>query len=329
MNHTPRPSPRHARQALRWLLRQGSGEFGAHERRQLEAWLQADPRHRIAFEQEKSFLHKVDQARPVVLAALPDLAREAHTAARPTPRLRRWRSPALALATAAALGVVFVWSPAWWLAARSDMRTGAQPQSFTLEDGSEVFLDADSAMALRFDKSARDIELLRGRAWFNVSHEPRPFRVAALDGSVHDIGTAFSVVLEDDQVITAVSEGRVEVAAVPVGPWVQLGQGQQIRYRKGELMSSTPQAIATNDVAPWRQGEIVLDTVPARQAIAQIARYRRGPVWVIGSHGTDEPITAIFHTRSPNEAIQAVANQAGLTVRKLPGGALLLTAGLG
>lgn len=323
MSQSPLPSPRHARQALRWILRQGSGEFTERDRLKLCAWLEADRRHRLAYEQQQAFWRTVDQARPMVLAALPELAEQAAAPAARRPRRRRWPAPALAMAAALVLAVLL--APHGWLVARSDLRATAQPQTFVLEDGSEVALDADSAIALQFTGDRRQVRLLRGRAWFQVAHEARPFRVSALGGEVRDIGTAFAVALDADQVTTSVSEGRVAVAAIAGGREVQLGQGQQLRYRKGGPWLSSPQPVAVADVAPWRQGEILLDAVPAKEAIARIARYRQGPVWVLGGQGAGERITATFHTRTPDEAIGAVADQAGMAVRALPGGALLLT----
>lgn len=333
------PSPRHARQALRWILREDSGDFGPRDRRRLAAWLAADPRHRAAFEQQRAFWRDVDRAAPEVLAALPELAAEGRVAtpvpvsadslARRSTRTpaRRWRRPRLALAAAAVLAVV-VLAPQAWLALRSDLRAGVQPRAFALEDGSEVFLDADSAVAVRFDAGGRDLELLRGRAWFRVAHEARPFRVGALGGEIRDIGTAFSVELDGGQVTTAVNEGRVEVAAVAGGgnrQRVQLVQGQRIRYRQGEALLPAPQRIAAGEVAPWRQGEVLFDRVPARRAIERLARYRRAPVWIFGDAPAAEPITATFHTDRADEAIRAVAGQAGLKVRVLPGDLLVLT----
>ncbi|MCD7097024.1 FecR domain-containing protein [Stenotrophomonas sp. MMGLT7] len=327
MNRPSFPSPRHARQALKWVLRQGSGEFSAHDQRRLAAWLEADPRHRAAYAQQQAFWRTVDQAGPEVLAALPELgaAGPAATGSMTTRPARRRRWPLPALAMAAALVLLVTLAPHGWLAIRSDLRAGAQPQAFTLEDGSEVFLDADSAVALHFSQDDRGIALLRGRAWFKVAHESRPFHVSALGGNVRDIGTAFAVALDGDAVTTAVGEGRVEVAAVAGGERVQLVQGQQIRYREGSALLPPPRPVAVAEIAPWRQGEILLDAVPARQAIAEIARYRRAPVWFVAGSSATEAITATFHADTPDEAIHAVADQAGLKVHRLPGGALMLT----
>lgn len=325
MNSSLSPSPRHAKQALKWILRQGSGEFDDRDRRRLSDWLEADPRHRSAYERQQAFWQTVDQARSQVLAALPELVAEAAkpVEARISP-WHGWRGPALALAAALVLAILL--APQVWLPVRGELRSGIQPQTFELDDGSKVVLDADSVVALDFSSHRRQLELLRGRAWFKVAHEARPFHVRALGGDVRDIGTAFAVDVDADLVTTAVSEGRVEVTAIAGSKErLKLGQGQRVRYRRGGALLSQPQSVMLDQVAPWRQGEILLDAVPAKEAIARIANYRRAPAWVLGTPVAAESITGTFHTSTPDEAIHAVADQAGLKVRSLPGGVLLLT----
>ncbi|MDW7600519.1 histidine kinase, partial [Stenotrophomonas maltophilia] len=58
--------------------------------------------------------------------------------------------------------------------------------------------------------------------------------------------------------------------------------------------------------------------------IADLGRYRRAPVWVVGGQGARVRVSGLFHLQQPEAAIDAVAAQAGLRVRRLPGGALLV-----
>ncbi|KAG1229530.1 hypothetical protein G6F68_019378 [Rhizopus microsporus] len=97
------------------------------------------------------------------------------------------------------------------LLARSDLRSSDAPRVVQLEDGSTAVLDAGTALAIEFNGQQRHLRLLRGQAWFQVAHEARPFQVEAAGGQVHDIGTAFSVSMQDSTVTTQVSEGVVDV----------------------------------------------------------------------------------------------------------------------
>src|SRR3546814_19363224 len=61
-------------------------------------------------------------------------------------------------------------------------------------------------------EAGRQVELLAGRAKFDVAKDPqRPFTVAAGDKLVVAVGTRFSVELIDGQVRVILYEGQVEV----------------------------------------------------------------------------------------------------------------------
>src|SRR3546814_14429474 len=74
-------------------------------------------------------------------------------------------------------------------------------QLAVLEDGSQVSLDAATKVNVRMKEAGRQVELLAGRAKFDVAKDPqRPFTVAAGDKLVVAVGTSFSVELIDGQV---------------------------------------------------------------------------------------------------------------------------------
>lgn len=260
----------------------------------------------------------MDAAGPDVLAALPGLTAD-RQGLRPIAPQRRL--PWL-LASAAAVVLMVAAAPHALLLARSDLRSSDAPRVVQLEDGSTAVLDAGTALAVEFDGQRRHLRLLRGQAWFQVAHEARPFQVEAAGGQVRDIGTAFSVSMQDTTVVTQVSEGVVDVRPGD-GSVQRLHAGQARVFRDGRWLQPLRQA-DPDAVAPWRRGEVVIDDQPAAQAIADLARYRRAPVWVLGGQGTDVRVSALFHLQQPETAIDSVAAQAGLRVQRLPGGALVV-----
>src|SRR3546814_6222189 len=75
-----------------------------------------------------------------------------------------------------------------------------------------VSLDAATKVNVRMKEAGRQVELLAGRAKFDVAKDPqRPFTVAAGDKLVVAVGTSFSVELIDGQVRVILYEGQVEV----------------------------------------------------------------------------------------------------------------------
>lgn len=314
---TSEPSPRQARQALRWVIRCSAGPLPERQQRTLQRWLQADPRHALAWRQQTAFWRGLDAAGPEVLAALPELTTDREGLRPIAPRRLPWL-----LASAAAVVLMVAAAPQALLLARSDLRSSDTPRVVQLEDGSTAVLDAGTALAVAFDGQQRHLRLLRGQAWFQVAHEARPFQVEAAGGLVRDIGTAFSVSMLDTTVTTQVSEGVVDVRPGD-GSVQRLHAGQSRVFRDGRWLQSVrledPEA-----VAPWRRGEVVIDDQSATQAIADLARYHRAPVWVLGGQGAGVRVSGLFHLRQPETAIDAVAAQAGLRVQRLPGGALVV-----
>ncbi|EQM86917.1 FecR family protein [Stenotrophomonas hibiscicola] len=316
--NTSEPSPRQARQALRWVIRCSAGPLPERQQRTLQRWLQADPCHALAWRQQQAFWQGLDAAGPEVLAALPGLTADREGW---RPIAPRRRLPWL-LASAAAVVLVVAAAPQALLLARSDLRSSDAPRVVQLEDGSTAVLDAGTALAVEFDGQRRHLRLLRGQAWFQVVHEQRPFQVEAGGGQIRDIGTAFSVSLRDTTVVTQVSEGVVDVRPGD-GSVQRLHAGQARVFRDGRWLRPV-QLEDLETMAPWRRGEVVIDDQPAAQAIADLARYRRAPVWVLGGQGADLRVSGLFHLQQPEAAIDAVAAQAGLRVQRLPGGALLV-----
>ncbi|WP_188240930.1 FecR family protein [Stenotrophomonas maltophilia] len=315
---TSEPSPRQARQALRWVILRSAGPLPERQQRALQRWLQADPRHARAWRQQQAFWQRLDAAGPEVLAALPELTADRQGLRPIAPRRRlRWL-----LASAAAAVLMVAAAPHALLLARSDVRSSDAPRVVRLDDGSTAVLDAGTALAFTFDGQQRRVQLLRGQAWFQVAHEQRPFQVEAGGGQIRDIGTAFSVSMQGATITTDVSEGVVDVRPGD-GSVQRLRAGQVRAFRDGRWLQPLRQA-APEVMAPWRRGEVVIDRLPAAQAIADLGRYRRAPVWVVAGQGTRVRVSGLFHLQQPDTAIDAVAAQAGLRVQRLPGGALLV-----
>lgn len=315
---TSEPSLRQARQALRWVIRCSAGPLPERQQRTLQRWLQADPRNALAWRRQQAFWQGLDAAGPEVLAALPGLTAD-REGLRPIGPRRRL--PWL-LASAAAVVLMVAAAPHAWLLARSDLRSSDAPRVVQLDDGSTAVLDAGTALALEFDGQQRRLRLLRGQAWFQVAHEQRPFQVEAGGGQIRDIGTAFSVSMQGATIITGVSEGVVDVRPGD-GSVQRLRAGQMRAFRDGRWLQPLQQA-EPEAMAPWRRGEVAIDDLPAAQAIADLGRYRRAPVWVLGGQAARVRVSGLFHLQQPETAIDAVAAQAGLRVQRLPGGALLV-----
>lgn len=315
MSCSSSPSDAVSSQARAWVVRLASGEVLEAELQAFDQWLRQDDSHRQAFERERGMWQAMAQAETQVRAMLqtpPKQVRQVKSVGR--------RRVGLGLGMAAAL-LLTVMLPGQSWRWRADHHAGHAIEQLALSDGSVAVLDAGAAIRVSYDEGHRTVELLHGRAWFQVKHgDPRPFLVEAGDGVTRDIGTAFEVEVLRDGVRTAVSEGRVEVSAA--GTAVQLQAGQVAGYlHGGDVIRAADTPVAA--IAAWREGDIVVERMAPADAIAEIARYHRGRVVVLGALDAG-PVSGVFRAEGAAAGIQSVAAMAGARVQALPGGWLLV-----
>jgi transmembrane sensor len=310
---SPPPTPRStaddavAEQARDWIVCLASGDISDARMDAFEQWL-AQPANRRSFEHERMLWRSVGP-RPA--------ATERRQAAR-RPRRLRW-----AMATAAALAVLVAWPDAW-LRLQADHRSGHRVQDVHLPDGSRAVLDADSAIAVHFDDQRRRVELLRGRAWFDVAPDAqRRFSVAAGNGVVEDISTAFTVAHVAAGVETEVGQGRVRVASPVDGGWTYLQVGQRASYGEHRGVQRLAD-VAADGVGAWRQGELLLEQASVADAVHAVGRYRAGPTFVRGDLSTIPAVSAALRVDHPEQALDALAATAGLQVTRLPLGVAIV-----
>ncbi|PZQ53432.1 MAG: iron dicitrate transport regulator FecR [Novosphingobium pentaromativorans] len=294
-------------QAREWLVRLSSGTMSAEELQSLDSWTAADPRNRAAFLHERRTWQDLESLRDAFESA-PQTAPAARS-----PGNWRW------LPVAAAAALVWFAAPSVWLWARADASTAAgEIREVPLADGSRAVLDSESAIAVDYDDKARSVRLLKGRAWFAVRHgDARPFRVAAADGTVRDIATAFEVDDTSGRTRAGVTEG-----AIAMGGLV-LHAGEQAQFG-ADGKATALAAIPAERIAGWRRGELLLREVPLESAIGALARYRRAPVFTMGDLSHEPPISGSFRADRPDEALDTLAAMRGLERLRLPGGVVVL-----
>lgn len=266
-------------QASLWAARLDGGALEADARRELETWLGQDTDHRRLLSQYCQLSADLEQ---ILARAVPGSGRAAtplaagHTIPRKTGR--RWLAAAVAIAAVVAV-TFMLWRPA--PAAQAIATSTANRQTVTLEDGTQVELNARTRLEFRNLGAERRVHLFEGEAFFSVSHDAsRPFFVETPAGSVRVTGTKFNVRSEsatDLEVIVA--EGSVELSTPPATPGgntdkITLGAGNRGFARDGRLGAKealTPDALAA--ALAWRGGEIVLNGLTLQEALQRFGRY--------------------------------------------------------
>lgn len=294
--------------ALYWFVRLRDGEVDAATRKAFDAWLVASPDHARAWTEVETLWRDLDRLAPAEKQAVAQLPTTTAVA-----RLRRWRSHGLAVAAALVLaaGLAGFLTPTDWFA---DYRTATgERRVVTLADGSQVELAPASAIDVDLTSSRRTVELLSGQAFFTVAKDPaRPFSVAARDGTVTALGTAFDVKLGlGSAVAVAVDESRVEVR-VPGAAGVIVASGQGVGY-DGKAISS-PGPLDPGEIGDWRRGRLVFHDVRLAEAAADLERYGGGRIQILSGMAAQRRVTAVLDARDPAAGLDMLASGLGLRV---------------
>lgn len=185
---------------------------------------------------------------------------------------------AAVLVTALATGVFFALDGPMPLMADAIAGTREMPV-IRLDDGSEVQLNASSAIAVDFIDKGRTVRLLRGEAFFKVAHAPeRPFMVVAGTANVVALGTAFGVGYGNDDTGVTVTENAVQIVLTgsQAGP-DRVKQGEQAIYDHAKR--STVVARVDGLVAlAWRRRKIAVDNAPLSYVVEEMNRPFQGRI---------------------------------------------------
>lgn len=297
-------TPEIDRQAIQWMLRLTSGKAGAAEQLEFQQWRQADAAHAHAWTTLQESLAEPLQALRALGKASPQHA--ADSALRSLlvrgPSRRQFLGKTLALA-GAAVGASWIGAQQWQR--RGDQVTGtAERRSLTLDDGSQLQLNADSRIRLEFTGAVRRVRLLRGALIAAVApDESRPFGVSTDDGTVWALGTRYMVRKENDHSVAAVLEHTVRVRARN-GATEQLAEGQAAAFDANGIrrMIGTP----ASTLASWEDGRIEVLDASLAEVADSLRPYMRSTLHVSAAAARLR-VQGVFSLDRPDEAWAALA----------------------
>lgn len=156
-----------------------------------------------------------------------------------------------------------------------------------LPDGSEIVLNTDTKIEVKFTEEQRLVNLPSGEAHFEVAHDPeRPLSVSAGDKIVQAVGTAFSVELvRDGEITVIVSDGKVIVRdkfesieaniSTSLEEVIPLSRGQMFILSENDEQVSPVSSEEIAQALSWREGNLVFKGETLKHAIAEINRYTK------------------------------------------------------
>lgn len=299
-------------QASLWIARMDR-ELSAAEQQELAQWLAASDQHRSVLFEMAALWDKMDS-----LARLADLFQA--PAAKPAHKPRFYGAIA---ASFALLALVVGWNlspqvqqqlmallPAHEQVVDGVYETAVGEHSnVNLPDGSQLVLNTNSRVTVKYSDSHRLFLLERGEINIDVAHDKnRPLSVMAGNKVVQAVGTAFNVrIHNDNEVALLVTDGKVLVAKKTVQQTIDKIVGERLpatamAVSKGEqvVLGSQQEAIAKvddNDIVAalsWRQGNLVFRGETLEQAMIEINRYTSVKFEVVDEKIKQERIAGLF-----------------------------------
>ena len=314
------------REAAEWFARLNQRRVTGDDVRAFSVWRKS-PENLAAYERVEALWRAADSLSgdPDIIAALAQ-AKEAPTAAPARPR-----SPGTGifkpLGALAAIAAVAVCAAVWVSQRPLSYSTGVGEQrSVRLADGSRITLDTASEVAVRLRGDRRSVELVEGRALFEVqSDTARPFVVTAGGAVVTATGTRFDVRRIDEGARVLLIEGRVSVerTAVEGGRWT-LDPGQQVATTEaGPRVVQVDVPVATS----WVGGRVTFQGSRLADAIAEMNRYSETRIVLRADAVSEIEVNGVFDTDDQGGFVAALFDLYGLTVESQGDDRILLSGG--
>jgi transmembrane sensor len=297
-----------AEQAAGWVARLQSNDATDEDHRRFAEWLDRDPAHREAYDEFRKLWGDLKDI-PI-----------------PPERLKKLRNTRrrAAVSRVAGLAVLFLICTSLYQAGlidrlRADFYTSVgEVRTITLEDGTRVDLNTDTAIAVDYSETARRVHILRGEAFFDVAKNPlRPFVVADDTLTATAVGTQYGVrtTAGSFRGDVQVEEGRVEVRSgaqqelVEAGYAATLTAQGRVRVQRSDV----------GDATAWRSGKLIFSGRPLREVLATLERYRHGQILVVDEEAADRKVSGIFDLNDTEGALRELESSLPVSVTRVTG----------
>jgi transmembrane sensor len=326
------------RAAANWLVACDHGLSPA-KRAEFEAWLAASPKHAEMFAEMDAAWRQLGGLRDA-----PAIVEELSATHPPAARRSAWPWLAsLGFAAAAVIGFflaprahrsVSVASSPYAISAATEL--GAT-RTLALPDGSTVQLNTDTAVAVRFTRDERRIELTRGEAYFHVAKDAqRPFLVTASRVVVRAVGTQFDVHVKPTEVVVLVTEGKVRLSDATHGGPVLPGNGAEppilaagervVVPTQAAQVAGFPSKFAPDEEAQalaWKSGRLDFVNAPLETIVEEFNRYNRHKLTLGDAALATRRFGGTFSTNDYDAFVRVLENEFGIVAERREGETVL------
>ena len=301
--------------AAKWFLRMQETTADSTERSQFEAWLMQSPQHQQEYATISDAWHGIDSLDELAKLAEAKQANHQMTQQKGSKKIKNIMGAMSACFIVGLVGLVghqqyHLWqaSPTLQLASQSKI---AQIVTQTLDDGSQITLNASSQIQVTYYRNQRHIDLIKGEAIFNVEKDPnRPFIVETNTAKITVLGTRFAVNKLSNIVRVSVDHGRVQVESKGKQSKLILQNGQVAEIASGQAVQ--PIDVPAADYFKFAAGTVVFNKANMTEIAEVLSRYRLKNVITQG-HSPDK-ISAVFDIKDTETFIKTLPKIANVSL---------------
>ncbi|WP_242673812.1 FecR domain-containing protein [Stutzerimonas kirkiae] len=255
-------------EASHWIVRLQSGQASDEERQAFQQWRMADTRHERLCRQLENTLGVLRL--PVVRKGGSEVVRQ--TLAAPSSR-RRFLQQTL-VGAGLLIGTGLLGSRVLPVAELSaDLRTGTgERRKVALDDGTQLTLNARSAVDIHFGERRRELYLHSGEILASIADDrQRPFVIRTRFGQATAQGRELLIRLRDENSL-AIALRTPALIETPGGS-LALASGQQVAFDQHGVGAAIP---ATGAESAWIDGLLEVRDRPLREVVDALRPYRSG-----------------------------------------------------
>lgn len=280
-------------EAMEWVFRLAESPLDPSLRTALGNWLAADPANARAYEQAR-----------LIWDAAPGL--------RPAPTVLPSRRRFLVSGGALAAGLALTlgnWKRLENL--RADHATAVgERRTVNVTDGIRLTLNTDSALRVLPAEDGPRLDLLRGEVFVQSR---QPLDITLGDTLVSAQPGTLNLRRAEPAPAVTVERGGAEITWG--GYSETLSPGQEAAW--DETAGNWLRRNAGREAAPWRDGRLVVGNWPVARVLAELERYHPGRIVLTGGTLAEQMVNGVYDLTRPADAVRAVAQAFGATVREV------------
>jgi transmembrane sensor len=310
--------------AARWFIRMQEAEPDSPQRTQFEAWLMQSEQHQAEYAsicEAWDGISSLDELKKLAVA------REAKYFIKQTNQAKKIKKAVSAVSLCVILAFAGLFgnhqyqqwqaSPTMQMARQSGT---AEILTQTLDDGTQVTLNASSKIEVTYYRNQRHIALLQGEAIFNVTKDPdRPFIVETDTAKITVLGTRFAINKLSKLVRVSVDHGSVRVESKDPASSIILNNGEVAEIRNGKATQHKDADAA--DYFRFATGTVVFNQADIYEIADVLSRYRKENMTAQGA--SQEKINAVLEIKDMQTFLGILPRIANVNVLQASDGTVI------